>query len=153
MEEQHALPYLGETLLFLSLAGIFIPLLQRFRVNQVLGFLAIGALAGPFGLGLWAGDIPWLEYLTFRRLEVIGILADLGVLFLMFMIGLELSAERLWALRHWVFGAGTAQVCLSTVIIGTIAYLFGNRLDVALILGFVLSLSSIPLREILENDA
>ncbi|HJU71450.1 MAG TPA: cation:proton antiporter [Paucimonas sp.] len=142
MEEQHALPYLGETLLFLSLAGIFIPLLQRFRVNQVLGFLAIGALAGPFGLGLWAGDIPWLEYLTFRRLEVIGILADLGVLFLMFMIGLELSAERLWALRHWVFGAGTAQVCLSAVIIGTIAYLFGNRLDVALILGFVLSLSS-----------
>ncbi|MGE5650418.1 MAG: cation:proton antiporter [Bacillota bacterium] len=142
MQEQHALPYLRETLLFLALAGILIPLLQRWRVNQVLGFLAVGALLGPFGLGLWANAVPWLGYLTVSRVEGVEALAELGVLFLMFMIGLELSAERLWALRRWVFGAGTAQVCLSAVIIGCLAYFFGNSLEAALVLGFVLSLSS-----------
>lgn len=100
MQEQHALPYLRETLLFLALSGILIPLLQRWRVNQVLGFLAVGTIVGPFGLGLWASDVPWLEYFTFRRVEGGAKLAQLGVLFLMFMIGLELSAERLWALRR-----------------------------------------------------
>lgn len=142
MQEQDTLPYLRETLLFLSLAGILIPLLQRWRINQVLGFLAVGALVGPFGLGLWAAQLPWLGYLTFPRLEGVAALAELGILFLMFMIGLELSTERLWSLRRWVFGAGTAQVCLSAVIIGAIAYYFGNGVEAAVILGFVLSLSS-----------
>ncbi|MBI1891989.1 MAG: cation:proton antiporter [Burkholderiales bacterium] len=142
MHEQHSLPYLRETLLFLSLAGILIPLLQRWRINQVLGFLAVGALVGPFGLGLMAKDVSWLAYFSFPRLEGVTALADIGVLFLMFMIGLELSAERLWALRRWVFGAGSAQVCLSAVIIGCIAYFFGNRLEAAIILGLLLSLSS-----------
>lgn len=142
MQEQHALPYLRETLLFLTLAGILIPLLQRGRINQVLGFLAVGALLGPFGLGLWANEAPWLGYFTFPRVEGVSALADLGILFLMFMIGLELSAERLWSLRRWVFGAGTAQVCASALVIGSLAYFFGNRLQAAVIIGFVLSLSS-----------
>lgn len=142
MQEQHALPFLRETILFLSLAGILIPLLQRWRINQVLGFLAVGAVLGPFGLGLWAGEVPWLAWFTFPRLEGVNALAELGVLFLMFMIGLELSAERLWALRRWVFGAGTAQVCLSALMIGGVAYFFGNRLEAAVVLGCVLSLSS-----------
>jgi len=60
----------------------------------------------------------------------------------MFMIGLELSAERLWSLRRWVFGAGTAQVCASALAIGSLAYFFGNRLPASVIIGFVLSLSS-----------
>jgi CPA2 family monovalent cation:H+ antiporter-2 len=142
LQEQHALPYLRETLLFLSLAGILIPLLQRWRVNQVPSFLIVGTLLGPFGLGLWASDLPWLAYLTFPRQEGVTALANLGVLFLMFMIGLELSAERLWSLRRWVFSAGTAQVCLSAAVIGVIAYWFGNSLNAAVILGFALSLSS-----------
>lgn len=142
MEEQHALPFLRETLLFLALAGILIPLLQRWRVNQILGFLAVGVLVGPFGLGLWAAEVPWLEYFTFPRREGVAALAELGVLFLMFMIGLELSAARLWELRRWVFGAGTAQVCISALALGGIAYLFGNRLETAVVLGLVLALSS-----------
>jgi len=133
---------LRETLLFLSLAGILIPLLQRRRINQVLGFLAVGVLLGPFGLGLWAKDVPALSYFTFPRLEGVVALADLGILFLMFMLGLELSAERLWSLRRWVFGAGAAQVFVSALIIGGIAYFFGNSLEAATILGLVLSLSS-----------
>ncbi|NMM26081.1 MAG: potassium transporter [Glaciimonas sp.] len=142
MEEQHALPFLRETLLFLALAGILIPLLQRWRVNQILGFLAIGVLVGPFGLGLWAADVPWLAYFTFPRRAGVAALAELGVLFLMFMIGLELSAARLWELRHWVFGAGTAQVCISALALGGVVYLFGNQLDTAVVLGLVLALSS-----------
>ncbi|HJV75663.1 MAG TPA: cation:proton antiporter [Noviherbaspirillum sp.] len=136
------MPYLRETLLFLALTGILIPLLTRFRVNQVLGFLAAGTLIGPFGLGLWAGEVPWLAYFTFPRREGVVALADLGVLFLMFMIGLELSAERLWALRRWVFGAGSAQVGISALIIGGLAFIFGNTIEAAAILGCVLALSS-----------
>lgn len=142
MQEQHAFPFLREILLFLSLAGILIPTLARLRINQVLGFLAVGALLGPFGLGLFAAELPWLSYLTFPRAEGVVALAELGVMFLMFMIGLELSAARLWALRRWVFGAGTAQVVLSALLIGAVAWLLFGRVDTAIILGFVLSLSS-----------
>jgi monovalent cation:H+ antiporter-2, CPA2 family len=142
VDVQHALPYLREVVLFLALAGILIPLLERWRVNQVLGFLAAGVLVGPFGLGLWTAEAPWLALLSFQRLEVVASLAELGVLFLMFMIGLELSAERLWALRRWVFGAGTAQVAISAVAIGAVAYGFGHRIELAVVLGLVLALSS-----------
>ena len=67
MQEQHALPFLREALLFLALAGILIPLLQRLRINQVVGFLAAGALVGPFGLGLWVDRVPELHYFTVNR--------------------------------------------------------------------------------------
>lgn len=60
MSEQHSLPFLRETLLFLTLAGVLIPLLQRLKVNQVLGFLGVGLVVGPYGLGLWVDTWPWL---------------------------------------------------------------------------------------------
>ena len=142
MQEHHAFPFLKEILLFLTLAGILIPTLQRLRINQVLGFLAVGALLGPFGLGLMADQVPWLAYLTFPRVEGVTVLAELGVMFLMFMIGLELSAARLWSLRRWVFGAGSAQVIISAALIGTAVLMLGQRVDTAIILGLVLSLSS-----------
>ena len=136
------LPYLRETLLFLVLAGILIPLLQRLRVNQVLGFLAVGTALGPQGLGLWADRWPWLSWLTFPRAEGVDALAGLGVLFLMFLIGLDLSARRLWSLRRWVFGAGVAQILLTSLVIGSIAWLFDADASAAVVLGLVLSLSS-----------
>jgi CPA2 family monovalent cation:H+ antiporter-2 len=143
VQEQHAIPFLREILLFLALAGILIPTLQRLRINQVLGFLAIGALLGPFGLGRMGPDLPWLGYLTFRNSKDVAILAELGVLFLMFMIGLELSAARLWAMRRQVFGTGSAQVVLCSVLLGGAVWLLlGQRLEAALVLGLVLSLSS-----------
>jgi len=95
VQEQHAFPFLREILLFPSLSGILIPILQRFRISQVLGFLAVGALLGPFGLALFATDYPWLGYLTFPLGDGVTLLGELGVMFLMFMIGLELSAARL----------------------------------------------------------
>ena len=142
MQEHLPFPFLREILLFLTLAGILIPLLQRLRINQVLGFLAVGTLLGPFGLGLMADQVPWLAYFTFPRAEGVTVLAELGVLFLMFMIGLELSAARLWALRRWVFGAGSAQVAISAALIAGALLLLGQRVETAVILGLVLSLSS-----------
>jgi monovalent cation:H+ antiporter-2, CPA2 family len=142
MPEHTHVPYLKEVILFLTLSGILIPLLQKYRFSQMLGLLAVGAVFGPYGLGLLAQDFPWLNYLSFPRLEGVRVLADLGVVFLLFMIGLELSTERLWAMRRWVFGAGLLQVLVSTMLIGEIAYAFGNRWEAALILGLALSLSS-----------
>ncbi|MFN3792619.1 cation:proton antiporter [Massilia sp.] len=143
MQEQHAFPFLREILLFLILSGILIPILQRLRINQVIGFLAVGTLVGPFGLGLLAGEVPWLAFLTFPRDQGIAALAEIGVLFLMFMIGLELSAARLWAMRRWVFGAGTAQVVASAALVGGVLLLaYGVDAQAAVVVGLVLSLSS-----------
>ncbi|MGJ9419474.1 cation:proton antiporter [Massilia sp. CMS3.1] len=142
MQEQHAFPFIREIILFLILAGILIPTLQRLRINQVLGFLAVGVLVGPFGLGLFAAQFPWLAWLTFPSGQGISMLAEIGVLFLMFMIGLELSAARLWAMRAWVFGAGTVQVLASAALIGGAVILLGQSFATAAILGLVLSLSS-----------
>ena len=140
--QDHPFPFLREILLFLILAGIFMPLLQRLRINQVLGFLAVGAVVGPFGLGLLAERYPLLAHFTFPRLEGVNVLAELGVLFLMFMIGLELSAARLWAMRRWVFGAGSAQVLLSAAVLSSALALSGIGWRAAVVLGLVLSLSS-----------
>ncbi|WP_332848074.1 cation:proton antiporter domain-containing protein [Massilia sp. S19_KUP03_FR1] len=142
MHEQHDFPFLREILLFLLLAGILIPLLQRLRINQVLGFLAAGALAGPFGLGLLAPQFHWLAWLTFPAGEGVSALGELGVLFLMFMIGLELSMARLWAMRGWVFGIGGAQVLLSAAALACALHLAGQAWLSSAILGLVLSLSS-----------
>lgn len=142
MEDHLGLPFMRETLLFLTLAGIFIPLLQRFRINQVLGFLTIGILLGPHAIGRWVGQFPWLQAFSFSRDTDVQPLAELGVIFLMFLIGLELSVDRLWALRRWVFIGGSVQVAASAVVIGALAWAFGNKVEIALLLGLVLSLSS-----------
>ena len=142
MHEQLALPYLREILLFLLLAGVLIPLLQRLRINQILGFIAAGVIVGPFGLGLWSAQLPWLQYLSFADIGGVTAIAELGILFLMFMIGLDLSPARLWTLRKWVFGAGLMQIVLTSATIGGAAWMFGNRIDTAIVLGLTLALSS-----------
>jgi CPA2 family monovalent cation:H+ antiporter-2 len=138
----HATPYLKEMLVFLGMAGILIPLLRKLRIDQTLGFLTFGALVGPFGLARLVDDFTVLRYVTISEVNGITALGEFGILFLMFMIGLELSVERLWMLRRWVFGAGIAQLVLSAAAIGGVALLFGNRIESAIILGLVLSLSS-----------
>ncbi|WP_338758645.1 cation:proton antiporter [Massilia sp. METH4] len=133
---------LRETLLFLLLAGLAVPLLQRLRINQMPGFLLVGLCFGPHGLGTWAGDAAWLADITFHDVEGVKMFGELGILFLMFMIGLELSPAKIWALRRDVFGSGTAQVALSAAVIGAIAMWFGNTPSAALTLGLTLAMSS-----------
>ena len=142
MDHATPLPFLRETLLFLTLVGVLIPLLQRLRINQVVGFLVMGVVIGPHGIGSFVDDWPWLQWVTIPRRQGVNALAELGVIFLMFLIGLELSLQRMWSLRRWVFGTGTAQVVLSALALGGLAHAFGNPLEVALVLGLVLSLSS-----------
>ena len=142
MESHGAFPFLKEIILFLALSGVLIPLLARLRINPVLGFLAVGTLLGPYGLASLSAQWPWLSYVTFARHEDVEVLAELGVIFLMFMIGLEMSINRLWSMRRLVFGMGSLQVGLTAVLIGGVAWRFGNRLEASVILGLLLAFSS-----------
>jgi CPA2 family monovalent cation:H+ antiporter-2 len=142
MDAHAAFPFLKEIILFLALSGVLIPLLARLRINPVLGFLAVGAVLGPYGLAGLAEAYPWMDYFTFARPDGVDVLAELGVIFLMFMIGLEMSVNRLWSMRRLVFGMGSLQVGLTAGVIGLIAWGFGNRIDASVILGLVLAFSS-----------
>lgn len=142
MEHPSSLPFLPEVLLFLTLAGILIPLLQRFRINQVLGFLVLGLLVGPSGIALWVDHWPWLNNFTFPREQEVRSLAELGVIFLMFLIGLELSAKRMWALRRWVFLGGAIQFLVTAAGVAAVIYAVGGSRHMSILLGLVLALSS-----------
>src|SRR5918992_1162581 len=111
-----------EMILFLATAGVVVPLFHRLRVSPVLGFLGAGALLGPFGLGRLAETTPWLAWFTIANREEMAHLAEFGVVFLLFMIGIELSWERLRTLRRLVFGFGSLQVALCALAIGLFAF-------------------------------
>ena len=92
-----------ELILFLGTAGVVVPLFHRLRISPVLGFLGAGALLGPYGLGRLVPEVPWLNWFTIANREETTHLAEFGVVFLLFTIGIELSWERLRVLRreHW----------------------------------------------------
>ena len=142
MDAHGNFPFLKETILFLALSGVLMPLLSRLRINPVLGFLSVGVLLGPYGLASLAGTWPVLSWFTFARPEDVEFLAELGVIFLMFMIGLEMSVERLWSMRRLVSGLAGLQVALSAAAVGALALWFGNSIEAAVILGVVLAFSS-----------
>jgi len=133
---------LRDLLLFLAAAGIIVPLFQRLRVSPILGFLTAGVLLGPFGLGRLAGEVPLAEFLTISDPEEVGVIAELGVVLLLFMIGLELSLDRLKRLRRFIIGLGGLQVTLTAAVIAAAARLFGLPLEGAVVLGLALALSS-----------
>lgn len=133
---------LREVIVFLVAAGIVVPLVHRLKVSPVFGFLLVGLAIGPFGFARFSDAAPWLTYGAITDLEGVRPLAELGVVFLLFSIGLELSLKRLWAMRRLVFGLGGAQILLSGVVIAVIASLFDNPLTVTIILGAGLALSS-----------
>ncbi|WFT80570.1 cation:proton antiporter [Methylobacterium sp. CB376] len=131
-----------EAILFLVTAGIVVPLFHRLRISPVLGFIGAGALLGPSGLGRLTGSAPWLAEVTIGNRSEIAHLADLGVIFLMFMIGVELSWERLRILRRLVFGLGSLQVALSSLVLGALLLPLGVNPTAAGLVGLSLALSS-----------
>ncbi|MDI1327837.1 MAG: cation:proton antiporter [Brevundimonas sp.] len=131
-----------DLVVFLAAAGVVVPLFNRLKISPVLGFLAAGVLLGPHGLARMADSVPWLAWLTISDAEQIRSLSELGVAFLMFMIGLELSWERLKAMRRLVFGLGLTQVAVCTVGLGAVFMLMGQPLVSAAVLGMGLALSS-----------
>ena len=99
-----------DIVLFLATAGIVVPLFRRWRISPILGFLGAGVLLGPYGLGRLSGEFRLLAAVTIDNPEEVAQLAEFGVVFLLFMIGLELSWQRLRSLRRYVFGLGALQV-------------------------------------------
>jgi CPA2 family monovalent cation:H+ antiporter-2 len=131
-----------DAIVVLATAGVIVPFAKRLRVNAIVAFMACGALLGPFGLGSYSATSPFLDAITVSSAEALAGPAELGVAFLLFVIGLELSFERLMTMRRLVFGLGLGQIGLSAGIIGGIAYFLGQPATAALIIGFGLALSS-----------
>ena len=125
-------------LVFLLTAGVIAPLFRRLKISPVIGYLVAGMALGPFGLGRFA----WTAAFSLPDQDSIARLAEMGVVFLLFTIGLELSLERLKRMRRLVFGLGTLQVVVCAAAIGGIAMAFGTNANAAAIIGGALALSS-----------
>ena len=106
------IPVYSDALVVLGTAGIVVPMVRRWGLSPVLGYLGAGALLGPLGLGSFITQLPMLYWFTVVDAKNVSGIADLGVVFLLFLIGLELSYERLMAMRRLVFGLGSLQVLL-----------------------------------------
>jgi len=121
---------LGETLIYLLAAIVSVPISRRLGFGSVLGYLAAGIIIGPFGFAFVNDPEHILHF------------AELGVVFLLFVVGLELQPSRLWVMRRMVFGLGTAQVLISAAGIAIIAWALGLAASTAMIVGLILALSS-----------
>src|SRR5437773_8075041 len=104
---------LEQAAIFLVTAVIVVPMFRRMQLGAVLGYLAAGAIIGPWGLGLITDADATLNF------------AEMGVVLLLFLIGLELEPSRLWALRQRVFGLGGAQVAVTGTLLTGIALWLG----------------------------
>jgi monovalent cation:H+ antiporter-2, CPA2 family len=132
----------SDALVVLGTAGIVVSMGRRWGLSPVLGYLAAGALLGPLGLGSLISTLPFLYWVTVVDAKNVAGIADLGVVFLFFLIGMELSYERLKAMRRLVFGLGSLQIILSAAAIGGIVALTGTAPTGSIILGACLALSS-----------
>ncbi|TCN36394.1 cation:proton antiporter [Sinorhizobium americanum] len=131
-----------ELLLFLATAGVIVPLFGRLKLSPVFGFLAAGIMLGPFGLGALARDVPWLSAISITEVGQITHLAEFGVAFLLFMIALELSWNRLLLMRRLVFWLGGLQLFATTALLASVAGLLGQTPASAVVLGSALAMSS-----------
>ena len=121
---------LQESIIYLLAAIISVPISKRLGFGSVLGYLCAGILIGPFGFGF------------IHEPEHILHFAELGVVFLLFIIGLELKPARLWIMRKMVFGLGTAQVLVSAALIAVLAWFYGLEAQTSIVVGLILALSS-----------
>src|SRR3954463_6152628 len=133
---------LSDALVILGAAGIVIPAFARIRISPVIGFILIGILVGPSALGGMTDRLPWLNHLTISNPHAIEPFAELGIILLLFSIGLELSFRRLWGMRRLVFGVGAAELLVSAALIGLAIHLSGPSWLAAFALGIALALSS-----------
>src|SRR5690349_6028797 len=113
-------------LIVLGAAAVVIPVFHRLKLSPVLGFILVGVTVGPFGAGRLAERFPWVGWFTMTNTEAISPIADLGVVLLMFMIGLEMSMQRLLSMRRFVFVMGPLQMVLSSLVVGGLLLLLGQ---------------------------
>ncbi|OYW54831.1 MAG: potassium transporter TrkA [Hyphomicrobium sp. 32-62-53] len=138
----HDITAYKDGMVILATAAIAIPLLQRVRISPVLGYLLTGMLLGPHMLGALTKFFPAAEWFTVSNPENLALVGELGVAFLLFIIGLELAPQRLWIMRRLVFGMGSLQIVLSALVLAIVAASLGQGAAAALIIGSSLALSS-----------
>ncbi|OYY68700.1 MAG: sodium:proton exchanger [Sphingomonadales bacterium 28-55-16] len=136
---------ISDLLVILGAAGIVIPAFARFRITPIIGFILVGILVGPMGLGTLVKQYPALEWVTITDSESIRPIGEYGIILLLFSIGLELSFRRLWKMRRLVFGVGAAQLFGAGLIIAAGLYVFGYGATAAIGIGIALALSSTAL--------
>ncbi len=147
------IPVYSDALVVLGTAGVIVPLVKHWGLNPVLGYLAAGIILGPMGLGSFIEQVPFLYWFTVVDAKNVASIADLGVVFLLFLVGLELSYNRLMAMRRLVFGLGGLQILLSTLLISTVAAAAGLAAPAAIVVGASLALSSTAIvLEVLSNE-
>lgn len=152
MEQAHTGQY-NEFLFILAIAGVLVPLLVRLGVSSILGFLLVGVFLSPSVAGKLTAYLPFISPLTMSDAEGFTAVGELGVVFLLFLIGLELSFERLYRMRRLVFGLGGLQVVLSAALLYGFGRLFGLEPETALIVAAALSLSSTAIVIQLYSDS
>jgi len=129
-------------MIVLATAAVLVPLARRAGITPVVTFLAAGAVLGPFGLAALAPYVPALSWVSISRSDGLGIVGELGVVALLFLIGIELSFQRLMTMRRLVFGLGGLQILCAAATIGGLLYIVGAEPAVAVTIGFSLALSS-----------
>ena len=127
---------------FLAATSLLVPTFRKAGMSAIMAFLCIGILMGPNVLGLLSQDVPWTQLVVLDPDGPAHWLAELGVVFLLFSIGLEVSTERLWALRKMVLGLGLSQVVITACVVLGIALAFANPFPVAIVIGLAFALSS-----------
>ncbi len=138
----HEVQTYKDVMVVLATAAVAVPLLQRIHVSPILGYLLAGVVLGPYLLGALAPLFPPLSWVTVSDPENIAVLGELGVTFLLFIIGLELAPKRLWTMRRLVFGLGSLQILISAIVISGVAIAFGHSPEASTIIGLSLALSS-----------
>jgi CPA2 family monovalent cation:H+ antiporter-2 len=123
-------PGFQDLVILLISSVLIVAIFKRLNISSVLGYLVVGIIVGPYGFSM-ISDVDQAKYI-----------AEFGVVFLLFAIGLELTFNRLIQMRRQVFGYGSLQVLISGTILGGITYLISNDFKIAFVAGFVFSLSS-----------
>ena len=131
-----------DALIVLTTAAVIVPVVRRLKFSPVIAYLAAGVILGPNGIALLAPGNQFVDWVTISPENNLDLVGELGVVFLLFLIGLELSFQRLVTMRRLVFGLGSLQILVSAAAIGGICYALGVPTGPAVLIGLSLALSS-----------
>ena len=134
--------FLRQALIYLGAGVIAVPIFTRLGAGSVLGYLVAGIAIGPWGLRLITAPQTVLQF------------AELGIVLLLFLVGLELNVRRVWSLRRAIFGLGSTQLVVTTIAVAAVALALGQSLTVGLIagMGFAMSSTAIGLAILTERN-